>query len=48
MRVKITGIHMNFTIGVVILLGQRMEKFFNLAFTLAFAVCLLLLRGEIL
>jgi len=35
MRVKITGIHVNFTIGVVILLGQRMEKFFNLAFAQA-------------
>jgi len=31
-RIKITGVHVNFTIGVTILLGQRMEKFFNLAF----------------
>jgi len=32
MRVEVTGIYMDFTIGVMILLGQRMEKFFNLAF----------------
>jgi len=32
MRVKVTGIYMDFMIRVMILLGQRMEKFFNLAF----------------
>ena len=35
MRVKITGIHVNFTIRVTILLGQRMEKIFNLTFARA-------------
>jgi len=32
MRVKIAGVHMNFTIGKMVLLGQGMEKFFNLTF----------------
>jgi hypothetical protein len=35
MRVEIAGIYVNVTIRVMILLGQRMEEFFNLAFARA-------------
>jgi len=35
MRVEVTCIYVDFTIRIVILLGQRVEEFFNVAFAWA-------------